>query len=542
MAVATVPVPEGIRPGTELRLRRQSGRPVGMYLDQGKVVGPVFVVLYNPDQLIYADQNLYELLLTLDGRTTVEQVRVGDGDTPVPDLGDVVTYPGLEALLAAERAGASDRYADVDGAELIEGQWRFSVVPLGPDGEPLGTGATGAVTLAQLEAAILAEVARADETYLQPDQAATITAEIDFAVEPTRNGASFAGADATARAAAASALAAAQAAAQSAADGYRVPTTGIPETTLAQPVRDGLNAGRDANAFLNRYDRNTPLEHGQSYVYDETVGLLVPTSPEAADTVDPAFLLRGVVLNEGDADPAGLPAGALRFRRPAAVAATAPIGRGSGSAVTSLPVPTTVDLAVGDYLIANLGASYEDPAATFTVTAAGGGVVLTRAVAQQQGASATAAVYVGRVTAPVPAGTVVTATASSVRSDLMLKLARATGLVTASPVDQTAISGAGAAGAVSVGPTASTSQANELAVAAVVWNPSTGLTFEPAAEWARLGDDVVSLDGTPRTLTVLVRLLSVTGPATAAGTFLRPAGNTTATTAHSAALVTLRAA
>lgn len=341
---------------------------------------------------------------------------------------------------------------------------------------------------------------------------------------------------------AAAASSAAASASLAVAGKYTRPAAGIPSTDLASAVQTLLTKVGTHDTFLARFDQTAVPTDGQGYFLDPASDLLKPGDPGAAGGIDPAFLLRGIVLNEGQADPAGIPTGALRFRRPAAVLSTTPLGRLGASGVTTLTIPTEVDVEIGEYLDVYVACSQEGTVVTTVSAAVAGGPTLTQLVSQVQGNSSSTAQFSGRATARIPAGTAVTVTASAARSDLVAKTAKSTGLISVGALDQQAISGGGTTLAVSTGPTGSTAQANELATACVAWNNTNGLGFTAAAGWTALGSTAASTDTSPRSLAVFYKLLSTSGPVTFSGSLVRATGDTTTTSAHSSCLVTRRAA
>lgn len=184
VTTAKVTLPAGLDPGSVLRLQRLSGRPVPFYLDAIKSMGPLFYI--TPSMLgsnfLWADENLYRLSVTdPTGATSFTEVQVGVGQTapPVPDLGDLVTFTDLEALLATERTYSDGAYLRAAGAETISGAWDFMVAPT-VNGDPIGTGGGGGVTPTDLATAITAEVSRADGKYPARTAAATISGAWDF--------------------------------------------------------------------------------------------------------------------------------------------------------------------------------------------------------------------------------------------------------------------------------------------------------------------------------------------------------------------------
>ncbi len=149
MTTAKVTLPDGLDPTAGLRLRRLSGRPVAMYLDSLKTIGPMYYLTQNMlgSGSIWVDANLYELVVSNPGGlVTVTQIQVGEGSTPATDIGDLVTYTDLTALLAEERAESDGLYLRADADETISGQWDFTAAPT-VNGEPIGTGGGGDVDL-----------------------------------------------------------------------------------------------------------------------------------------------------------------------------------------------------------------------------------------------------------------------------------------------------------------------------------------------------------------------------------------------------------
>jgi len=186
VAVAVVPIPTGTPDRSEIRLRRLSGRPVPMYEDPGKTVGPIYATLLDPSGDLYADTGLYELSLKDPaGNLTVVQVQIGEGQTAAVDP-ETITPEELELILADERSLALSRFAATDGAERITAEWTFAVPPLGPDGFPLGSVADSSGELSQAaHDALLEEL---DVRYWQPDNPVTVSGVVDFTNPPTING------------------------------------------------------------------------------------------------------------------------------------------------------------------------------------------------------------------------------------------------------------------------------------------------------------------------------------------------------------------
>ena len=187
MAVAVVPIPTGTPDRSEIRLRRLSGRPVAMYEDAAKTVGPIYATLLDPDGALYADSGLYELSLKDPaGNLQVVQVQIGVGQTPSTEP-DIITPEEMELILADERALARTLFAATDLPVTVTAAWTFAVAPLGPDGLPL-TGSTdtpsGDLT-AEAHDALLTEL---DARYFQPGEPVTISGTVDFTTNPTVNG------------------------------------------------------------------------------------------------------------------------------------------------------------------------------------------------------------------------------------------------------------------------------------------------------------------------------------------------------------------
>jgi hypothetical protein len=192
VTTAPVPLPLGIRSADGIRLRRLSGRPVPMYLDETKTVGPVYWIradMLGTDKL-WADVGLYELLLEhVGGATDVTQVQVGVGSTPALDLGDLVTLEDLTAILTAERSSSDNAYARLAQDETVSGHWDFTVAPT-INGVAIGSGggvSTGTMNTA-ISTAINGEVTRANNAYASRTAAMNITGAWDFDIAPTVNG------------------------------------------------------------------------------------------------------------------------------------------------------------------------------------------------------------------------------------------------------------------------------------------------------------------------------------------------------------------
>lgn len=274
---------------------------------------------------------------------------------------------------------------------------------------------------------------------------------------------------------------------------------------------------------------------GQAPIFDADAGQYVPTDlstlyaaigPDGriVTTAEPRWYVPTVIVDEGSPPPASFPAGGLVLARPAAASLVPTVaGSASSQGVTSIAVTTTQDFAAGDVMGVFIGASGEVTLpTTYTITfSAGAGTVNSVVEAHQSGSAQSDIKYV-RVGTAIPSGSTVTITANQNRVIALAVLAKMPNLVSSGALDASAgTSGSGTSPlAISIGPTAATVQANELAVAAVVQNSGTGTVSRTVAGtngWGALGSVALTTTsgGSARALWVVYKILTAAAPVTA---------------------------
>lgn len=242
----------------------------------------------------------------------------------------------------------------------------------------------------------------------------------------------------------------------------------------------------------------------------------------------PQGFVRQQVINPGGSLASYMQAGDLVYVRDTATASLDLVNAGtannaSTSASTLNVQNTATTYAVGDYAIACVVISAEATFPTaFTMTGPAGIGSMTLAPAQPavQGSTAATLIFYGRATGSVGSSQTFTFTdtgGTASRSDIAIRLLKATGLTTSSVVDQSIAGGGASQATMNIGPT-TTTVANQIAVACFGYNTTTAGTFAPASGWTQIGTPVSSTDAAPRGVAVVWRLLSAAGPVTATGT------------------------
>lgn len=283
------------------------------------------------------------------------------------------------------------------------------------------------------------------------------------------------------------------------------------------------------------WDDSSPSD-GNVPVWDAGSGSYVPTDLTAsfatlgsdgrlASGEEPLWYEPIAVVNEGDPPPSGFPVGGIIFSRPAA-ASIVPLSIGSNYAQgpDNVVVTTTDDVAVGDWIVLDVGTSGEVTLpSTYTVAlsagAASGG--WSSAVEAHQTGSAQTNILYAKCTTAIPAGSTITVTANQNRAHIMCVATKIPNLVGSSVLDQT-VGNQGSSNttlAKQVGPTGATAQANEVALCAVTYNSGSGTTVRTVAGqngWAQVGTQIDSDTGASgRGTLLLYKVLSATGTVTA---------------------------
>jgi hypothetical protein len=153
-----------------------------------------------------------------------------------------------------------------------------------------------------------------------------------------------------------------------------------------------------------------------------------------------------------------------------------------------------------------------------------GAMTLAPANPSQQGSTAATLIFYARATGSVASTQNFTFTCTggtASRSDIAIRLLKLTGLTTTSVVDQSLAGGGASQATMNVGP-ATTTVANQIAVACFGYNNATAGAFAHATGWTQVGTPVVSTDAAPRAVAVVWRILAAAGNVTATGTVVTP--------------------
>jgi hypothetical protein len=265
-------------------------------------------------------------------------------------------------------------------------------------------------------------------------------------------------------------------------------------------------------------------DHGLFYDAASSQFLNGPTPPLPYAPDDYATLTNFVPIkfvNEGDPVPPGTAANTL-IGYMAVVGSTwgygTDLGNAGAATVTAQSIVLASAVPAGTLIVVGVAADAAGGTqATWTGTDTAGNTYAVATSHIQASTNQTAILY-SRTTVPLAIGNSITVTASSSRAHLAIKAASVTGAMVA-PLDKFVSNGVSVTQptSFSVGPTANTVQADEIAFAAFGW-ASSGSTFTPTNGWANAGAPKNSTAGASQKSVALVyRVLTAVGAPVASG-------------------------
>lgn len=229
---------------------------------------------------------------------------------------------------------------------------------------------------------------------------------------------------------------------------------------------------------------------------------------------DPAYLLKGIVINPGDSVPTDLPVGALVFTRDAvAFGYGSKVASVGTSNVTTFNITLTGAVAAGQWIIATIVMDGSGgTAATLSGTVTGNSWAT--AAKTINGSTVQAQILYVKAATALAIGDTVSITAEASWTRWAVILHTLDGLA-ASPLDKTATA-TGSGTSVSIGATATTAQNDEIAVAVFGANPANSGTLTVGSGWTDSGQQ--DSGSTARRAASEYKVLTATGTVTATGT------------------------
>lgn len=300
--------------------------------------------------------------------------------------------------------------------------------------------------------------------------------------------------------------------------------------TLASMASDEADYAKKTGSITQMADvADTAPSDLMVLAWDADTGSYVPTDLFAIfaklgvdgrldPSQNPRWFLPETVVIEGDAPQAGFPVGGLVNAKPA-TASVIPVLLGTQHAQpgSALVITTTQDVEVGEYVLLSVGTSGEATLpSTYTITYSVGVCPITSAVVAQNAANAQDNILYGKCTTRIPSGSTITITANQARAQFAAQAFKVAGLVSSSALDQT-VAGTGANNTTltkTVGTTAATAQANELAFMSYCYNSGAGSlirTIAGANGWTQLTPATEAESGSARSVATFYKTLSAIG-------------------------------
>jgi hypothetical protein len=306
-------------------------------------------------------------------------------------------------------------------------------------------------------------------------------------------------------------------------------------TTLAAALASKANVSGSISQFSDV--ENVPPANGDILRYDSGTAQYLALDPSTqfagvgsdgriVSSAQPQFYVPTLIINEGGTIPGSFPSGGIVFSRPSGGGGSivpAVVGQTVGSNSATTAVTTTQALNVGDYLVISMAVSDEagNSGTTATFAFSAGAAAQTVIASGITTGTVRAIMWQGRVTTAIPSGSVITITHPVYTARCLVILTAIPALVTASVVD-VSLGGNGSSNATlakTIGPTATTSLANEIAMQAWGYNcgntaTSNFRTYDSSSGWVGLGSVNTVVGTSDRGLSVGYKVLTATGTVT----------------------------